>query len=244
MLIYAVLLVLSCGGVEQQNNSYRDTGLELSPEMVDSLISSPLQAPDTYVVQRGDSLSGIASKYGLTVQKIKHLNGIRGNTIFPGMELRLSRKAIQGPDNNMFLGAKENVEAPVMVRNNKGGAFQWPVSGRIVSSFNPRFKREGIEIAAGAGERVCAAGNGTVVFCGYIAGLGNTVVIQHPFNVLSVYGYLSEILIECGDRVKGGDGIGEAGTSGSSPGSRLHFRIYVNFRGPKNPLDYLKPAKN
>lgn len=43
-----------------------------------------------YVVKRGDTLSGIASKYGTTWQKLQAMNGIRNpNKIYPGQRLRV-----------------------------------------------------------------------------------------------------------------------------------------------------------
>jgi murein DD-endopeptidase MepM/ murein hydrolase activator NlpD len=120
-----------------------------------------------------------------------------------------------------------------------GSGFQWPVSGRVASRFSHRNGREGIEIQTRNGAEISAAESGIVMFCGYIPTLGNTVTVQHAFNVLSVYSYLSEIDTECGKRVQKGDRIGRAGTSGSAQHARLHFRIYVNYRGPKDPLDFL-----
>ena len=43
-----------------------------------------------YAVKRGDTLSGIASKYGTTWQKLQSMNGIRNpNKIYPGQRIRV-----------------------------------------------------------------------------------------------------------------------------------------------------------
>lgn len=43
-----------------------------------------------YVVKRGDTLSGIASKYGTTWKKLQSMNGIRNpNKIYPGQRIRV-----------------------------------------------------------------------------------------------------------------------------------------------------------
>ena len=43
-----------------------------------------------YVVKRGDTLSGIASKYGTTYQKLAQMNGISNpNLIYPGQRIRV-----------------------------------------------------------------------------------------------------------------------------------------------------------
>ncbi|MBR5413366.1 MAG: peptidoglycan DD-metalloendopeptidase family protein [Fibrobacter sp.] len=43
-----------------------------------------------YKVRRGDCLGKIARKYGISVTRLKQLNGIKGNTIRPGQVLRCS----------------------------------------------------------------------------------------------------------------------------------------------------------
>ena len=45
---------------------------------------------DTYTVKRGDTLSGIAEKTGVSAATIQKLNGIKGSTIHPGQKLRLN----------------------------------------------------------------------------------------------------------------------------------------------------------
>lgn len=43
----------------------------------------------TYVVKRGDTLSGIASRYGTSVTSIKNLNGMSGTRIIVGQKLKV-----------------------------------------------------------------------------------------------------------------------------------------------------------
>lgn len=53
--------------------------------------SSDPPQPVYYVVRRGDTLSGIASRFGTTYQKLMKLNGIRNpNLIYAGQRLRIS----------------------------------------------------------------------------------------------------------------------------------------------------------
>lgn len=48
------------------------------------------EADDHYYVQKGDSLFSIARKNGITVSDIKKWNGISGNSLKPGMKLKIS----------------------------------------------------------------------------------------------------------------------------------------------------------
>lgn len=60
--------------------------------------SSP--SAGSYVVKSGDTLWGIANKYGLTVAKVKSLNGLKSNLIIPGQKLNLvtsSAKPVSKP---------------------------------------------------------------------------------------------------------------------------------------------------
>lgn len=49
--------------------------------------------PSTYTVRAGDTLSGIASRHGTTVDAIKRLNGLSSNTIQVGQKLKLTGSA-------------------------------------------------------------------------------------------------------------------------------------------------------
>ena len=42
-----------------------------------------------YTVKKGDTLSSVARKYGLTVQKLKKLNGLRRDQINVGQRLKV-----------------------------------------------------------------------------------------------------------------------------------------------------------
>lgn len=46
----------------------------------------------TYTVKKGDTLSGIAKRYGSTVSKIRGANGISGSLIRPGQKLKVPKR--------------------------------------------------------------------------------------------------------------------------------------------------------
>lgn len=51
-------------------------------------------APATYTIVRGDTISGIAARYGLDTNTVLQLNGLSGNTIiYPGQQIKLSGSA-------------------------------------------------------------------------------------------------------------------------------------------------------
>ena len=50
---------------------------------------APARNARTYTVRRGDTLSGIAERYGTTTAALKRLNGLSSNRIVVGQKLRL-----------------------------------------------------------------------------------------------------------------------------------------------------------
>ena len=104
------------------------------------------------------------------------------------------------------------------------GLWMAPVDGRISSPWNPEQGHWGVDLVAPAGSPVKACGDGTVVFAGFTAGGGHTIVIQHQGDRLSTYMHNSRLDVSTGQRVLAGDAIAVIGSSGDhSTGPHLHF---------------------
>jgi len=123
------------------------------------------------------------------------------------------------------------------------GRFIRPVAGRISSGFGTRIhpisgKRKshnGIDIAAGSGTPIKAAGSGKVITASYIRGYGNTIVIDHGGGISTLYGHCSRLYAKVGQSVKTGERIAAVGSTGYSTGPHLHFEVRVNGK-PVNPI--------
>jgi murein DD-endopeptidase MepM/ murein hydrolase activator NlpD len=120
------------------------------------------------------------------------------------------------------------------------GTFQWPLSGPITSPFGLRWGtlHPGLDIGVPTGTPIHAAGPGTVVWCGWMSGYGNLVMIDHHNGLATLYGHQSRIAASCGEQVSTGTLIGYVGCTGFCTGPHLHFEVRVN-GSPVDPLGYL-----
>ena len=53
------------------------------------------------------------------------------------------------------------------------------------------------------------------------------VEIEHGNGVATRYGHLSEIDVDVGDTVRGGQTVGKLGSTGRSTGPHLHYEVRV-----------------
>jgi peptidoglycan hydrolase-like protein with peptidoglycan-binding domain len=104
-----------------------------------------------------------------------------------------------------------------------------PISALGTDGFGPRGARfhTGIDYPAPLGTAVVAAGDGSVVSAGAVAGYGNLVVLAHGSGVTSWYAHLSRILVTPGQRVARGAVVGLVGATGDATGPHLHFEVRV-----------------
>ena len=72
-----------------------DTSVIAKPQVVSTALASKKDIR-TYTTQAGDTLSSIATKFGVTSDSIKWSNSITGNTIAPGKTLRLPPAGVNG----------------------------------------------------------------------------------------------------------------------------------------------------
>jgi murein DD-endopeptidase MepM/ murein hydrolase activator NlpD/outer membrane murein-binding lipoprotein Lpp len=118
--------------------------------------------------------------------------------------------------------------------------FAWPLSGPITSPFGMRWGtlHPGIDIGVPTGTPIHAAAAGKVIWCGWMSGYGNLVMIDHGGGLASLYGHQSSIAASCGESVAQGQVIGYSGCTGFCTGPHVHFEIRVN-GSPVDPLGYL-----
>jgi murein DD-endopeptidase MepM/ murein hydrolase activator NlpD len=86
----------------------------------------------------------------------------------------------------------------------------------------------GYDLASYANAPVEAANSGVVRFTGNLGIYGNTVIIDHGFGLMSLYGHLSSITVSEGQSVKKGEIIATTGSTGLAGGDHLHFGILVH----------------
>jgi murein DD-endopeptidase MepM/ murein hydrolase activator NlpD len=86
----------------------------------------------------------------------------------------------------------------------------------------------GYDLASYTKAPVEAANSGIVKFAADLSIYGSTVIIDHGLGLMSLYGHLSALTVEKGDRVKRGDMIGKTGATGLAGGDHLHFGIMLH----------------
>ena len=107
--------------------------------------------------------------------------------------------------------------------------FVMPTDSRVLTSnFGARWGRQhkGLDIKVYIGDTIRAAFSGKVRVVrneGMRKGYGKFVVIRHHNGLETIYGHLSDWLVEEDQEVRAGDPIGLGGNTGRSTGSHLHF---------------------
>ncbi|MGH4019642.1 MAG: M23 family metallopeptidase [Pseudonocardiaceae bacterium] len=139
--------------------------------------------------------------------------------------------------------AASNWSAPGPDEGGAVPAFGWPLPGfpAVVRDFDPPAHRygpghRGVDLAGVHGLPVLAAGAGTVVYAGPLAGRG-VVSIDHPGGLRTTYEPVLAA-VSAGELVARGQRIGtlEAGHPGCTAPACLHW-------GLRRGIDYLDPLR-
>ena len=131
--------------------------------------------------------------------------------------------------------------------------FAMPVKDRFRWTSGFGFRRDpkgagtrmhsGTDMAGAYGTSIYATADGVVVHAGWDSGYGQQVTIRHDFGVETLYGHLSKVRVDVGQRVSRGDQIGDMGNSGRSTGTHLHYEVHLGGK-PVNPMTFIKAGKN
>jgi murein DD-endopeptidase MepM/ murein hydrolase activator NlpD len=122
-----------------------------------------------------------------------------------------------------------------------------PVQGYISSYFGGRpdpfsghsARHTGLDIATPLGTPVHAVAEGMVTFAGIRNGYGDVIEIDHGNGYMTRYAHNSKLVAHPGQRVRVGDVIADAGSTGRSTGSHVHFEVWYKGR-VVNPLAYVR----
>ena len=96
---------------------------------------------------------------------------------------------------------------------------------------------QGIDLASVARARIPASNAGRVVHADRLGIYGKAVIIDHGLGLQSLYGHLSEVAVEKGQRVDKGEVLGRTGATGLAGGDHLHFEMMIS-GVPVTPVEW------
>ena len=183
-----------------------------------------------HIVERGDSVNSLAEQYSVSLEQILDANDLDSTNLNIGDELFIPDARMRSTELRLILG--ELFVMPTTGRKTSGfGTRTDPFTGR-------RSFHNGVDWANSPGTSVVASMAGRVVEVGNNRVYGRYVIIEHPEGFQSMYGHLSSVAVNQGQRVNQQQRIGGMGNTGRSTGSHLHFSLFENGR-PVDPMKHL-----
>lgn len=114
-----------------------------------------------------------------------------------------------------------------------------PIKGPISEGYNIKERHFGVDVVATHNAPVKSVADGTVIFAGWTSQTGNVIIIEHSYGLLSIYKHNASLTREQGERVRKGEVIATAGSTGEfSTGPHLHFELWSEGQ-PVNPVDFI-----
>lgn len=182
---------------------------------------------ETYIVQKGDTLYGIAKKYDIKVSEIYSLNGMSQKDVLKvGQKLKVPVTGESLPDIK-DIDPKKYTEKTIP-------GLKWPVKNPTVTYV--KGKVSGVQLTSSAKENVINIHAGTVVYTGSYRGFGKVVFVQSKTGLVYAYTGLSSIKVKKGTYVVAGDVLGKAGVDSMTKKNGIMLMVVQNG-------EYIDPAK-
>jgi murein DD-endopeptidase MepM/ murein hydrolase activator NlpD len=221
----------------ERTNSYTQNPRAIAAERYSTVVK-PMNPPVT--IGRSNTASSNSSAISVTtsrnqrieVQPVAQLPKLTGTKVVPVVP---AIPSVRPAGSNAQAATTTFTESQ---SNLAGGEFIYPLTSPAptTSGFGWRTHpitgsrrfHSGVDIGAPMGTPVVASGSGVIISSGWLGGYGKAVVIQHNGIQQTLYGHLSEVFVQPGQRIEQGTVIGRVGSTGNSTGPHLHFEARVS----------------
>ena len=224
-------------------------------------------APNYYTVRSGDTLSGIAARYGLDYLTVARLNGIASPyVIYVNQSLKLKgttasrqttpavtakststptiqRRQLPAPNTQKVITAPpvNSKTQTIVVPVNNGLQWMRPSNGPVIQNYNLANNVKGVRFGGEQGDPIFATASGQVVYADDgLKEFGKLILIRHSNGYISAYAHNSKLLVKSGEAVSAGQKIAEMGSTGTNR-VMLEFQIRSDGK-PIDPMQLI--AKN
>ncbi|HAH61837.1 MAG TPA: M23 family peptidase [Treponema sp.] len=204
--------------------------LSATPDADSSAGKQETGTTKTYIVQKGDTLYGIARKYDMKLAELLSLNSMGSDAV-----IKAGQKIAVAGGTPAETPPKDTVPVKPDSSKNPGdddiartgdSSLMWPVENPNVTYV--KGKVSGVELSAKKGEQVKSIRAGTVMYTGMYRGYGNVVFVESKTGLIYAYSWLGSVSVRKGDYVVCGDTVGTAGKDPDTGSPRLSFMVFKN----------------
>lgn len=213
-----------------------------------------------YVVQKGETLYGIAKKNNMTVADLISINNLdSSNVIKVGQKLKVydNSKVVLPPKNSsaneIVQNQSKNDEKQIIKQATESSPLEkvtdartygstittdssvkWPVNNPKITQV--KGKVSGVVLSAKENEDVICIHEGTVMYVGAYRGFGQVVFVQTKTGMIYAYTGLGSVKVKKGEYPVSGSVLGTVGIDSITEKPQMNFMVFQNGK----PID---PAK-
>ncbi|MDR2468742.1 MAG: M23 family metallopeptidase [Spirochaetaceae bacterium] len=213
-----------------------------------SLMAGPVTAASvqthSHKVSKGETLTGIARTYGLSLGELRKQNNLSANYVLKtGDVLKIS--ALTLPASSVLplkSEAPQTLSTKKPAKTGKTAASpirqtllptvpqgQWPLNAKESAYISGKLS-PGMVLTGERNESVRSVSSGTVVSAGPYRGFGRVVIVKSDRGYDYFYGGCETLSVQKGDRVVPGMEMGRLGISALTSKPQLTFMVYHNQR--------------